>query len=209
MSLNRQDACRHFMSAGSSVSATSPAIATTAGQTLIINLNADGAQTITLAANSTAVSIAADIQAKVHALTAVTPANQTAFSSLICVSNLTGQYALISGLQGATSAVVVSGGTAAVALKLGVVNGGAETVGVFVRCLAYYAAAYAGKSQAWEVSTLPTDLPLAQQANPTDTQVSAISDPKATTLYNSWVTGLASSAAPEVAHTGMATVVVP
>src|SRR5579883_1766980 len=69
------------LTAGTSVSGNTAATTVTAGETLFINLNGDGVQTISLAANATGAAIAADIQTKVRALVAVVPANQPAFTN--------------------------------------------------------------------------------------------------------------------------------
>ena len=117
--------------AGSSVSAATPATTTGAGN-IQVNLNGDGAQTIALGANVTGLLIAADIQAKVRALTAVTPANQAAYTSFTAVYAST-LYTLTSGTLGTSStAVVTDGATSDVAagLSLGVPNGGTEAAGV-------------------------------------------------------------------------------
>ena len=118
------------LAAGVSTSDTSAAISVSAGQTLLININGDGIHSIALAANSTGVAIAADIKAKVQALAAVTPSNQPAFSGFSAVFNgVTNQYTLVSGVPGVGSSVVISGGSAAPGLLLGLANGGVETVG--------------------------------------------------------------------------------
>ncbi len=114
--------------AGTSVSAAAPATATTAGDTLTLALNGEIAQTITLATSASGAAVAADIQAKVRALTAASAANQAAYTAFTCV--FTAVYTLTSGLPGAGSAVVVSAGTAAVPLKLGLGNAGSEAAGI-------------------------------------------------------------------------------
>lgn len=95
------------------------------GQTVVVNLDGDGARTITLAANSTGATIAADINSKVRALTAIVPAKQTSYDYFRCVYHGT-QYGLLVPDTSDTATVVVTGGTAAAALKLGVANGGTE-----------------------------------------------------------------------------------
>ncbi len=113
--------------------ASGPASATTlvGGETLTIDLDGDGAQSITLAANTTGAAIATDIQAKVRALTAASPANQAAFDNFICTYNAsTGSYKLLSGTNTAASAVAVTGGTGQAALKLDAA-GGATSSGAF------------------------------------------------------------------------------
>lgn len=108
---------------GISVSGTTPATTMTA-LALSLNINADGVQTITLSVNDTGPEIALDIQTKVRALTAVTPAKQAAFDGFTCqyIDNV---YWLVSGASGTASAVVATG-AAAVTLKLGAANGGTE-----------------------------------------------------------------------------------
>lgn len=113
---------------GTSISDASPAIATTAGDTLELALNGEVAQTITLATSATGAAVAADIQAKVRALTAASAANQSAYTAFTCA--FTTVYTLSSGKPGTGSAVVVSTGTTATALKLGVADGGTEAVGL-------------------------------------------------------------------------------
>ncbi len=113
--------------------ASGPASATTlaGGETLTIDLDGDGAQTITLAANTTGAAIAADIQAQVRALTAAAPANQGAFDNFVCTYNAsTGSYKLLSGSNTATSAVAVTGGTGQATLKLDAA-GGVTSSGAF------------------------------------------------------------------------------
>lgn len=117
----------YSLSLPTSISAASPAIATTAGDTLTLNINSDGAQTIILATSATGAAVAADIQAKVNALTAATPSNQTAYDSFTATYT-GGLYTLTSGTT-PVGTVTVTGGTAAVPLKLGTANGGIETEG--------------------------------------------------------------------------------
>lgn len=112
---------------GTSVSGATPATATTSGDTLILNLNGDGAKTIILATSGSGAAVAADIQAKVRALLANSPVNQVAYDGFTAV--YTTVYTLTSGTLGTGSSVVVTGGTAAAALKLGVANGGTEVAG--------------------------------------------------------------------------------
>jgi len=115
---------------GTSTSAASPAT-TTAGGNMRVNLNGDGLQTIAVAANVTGVAIAADIQAKVRALTAVTPANQAAYDSFTCTYT-SSLYVCTSGSTGFSSSCVIRDGLTAdvaAALKLGVTNLGTEVSG--------------------------------------------------------------------------------
>jgi len=116
---------------GCSISGLNAGEIVTAGLTLTINLNGDGAQSISLAANITGLTVAADIQAKVRALTAFTPSNQSAYDNFLAEFNtILIQYSLASGTDGPSSTVVVSGGTAAATLKLGIANGGFEETGL-------------------------------------------------------------------------------
>ncbi len=112
---------------GTSISAAIPATATTAGDTLILAINGESTQTITLATSASGAAVAADIQAKVRALTAKDSALQAAYDRFTCA--YTTVYTLTSGMAGSNSAVVVSAGTAAVALKLGLGNAGSEAAG--------------------------------------------------------------------------------
>lgn len=100
------------------------------GLTLDIDIDADQVQTIILAVNVTGATIAADIQAKVQALIANDPAKQGSYNSFTATFNATNnQYTLTSGGVGLTSSVVITGGTAATALKLGVAAGGTDVIG--------------------------------------------------------------------------------
>jgi len=113
------------------LSGASAASSTTAGDTLIINIDSDGAQTITLATSATGAAVAADIQAKVQALTAATSSNQGAYDSFTCTYNVgAGSYKLVSGSNSSSSVAAVSGGTAQAALKLSTATG-SSTTGAF------------------------------------------------------------------------------
>jgi len=105
-----------------------------AGGDMIINLNGDGGQPITLAANITGLAIAADIQAKVRALTAVTPSNQPAYDNFTATFDaITIQYILASGTSTIGSSLVITNAllnNMATPLKLGVANGGIELAAV-------------------------------------------------------------------------------
>lgn len=116
------------MTAGTSTSASSAGTSVFVNDTIILNVDGDGVKTILLAANTTGVAIAADIQAKVRALAATSPVKQLAYNGFTTVFT-GGQYVLTSGIFGSGSTVVVSGGTTAVNLKLGVSNGGTEAAG--------------------------------------------------------------------------------
>ena len=125
-----RDSTFYARARGTSKSGTSPATTTTAGDTLTINLHADGAQTITLATSASADLVAADIQAKVRALTPNNEGNSAAFTGFVCFYDISmSRYYLMSPFYGQYSTVVVSGGTVADELKLGTSNGGTETDG--------------------------------------------------------------------------------
>ena len=110
------------------ISGSSAGTSVSAGTTLTINLDSDGAQTITLAANSTGAAIAADIQSKVRALTAATASNQPAYDNFTCTYNsVTGTYKLVSGTNTSSSSVSVTGGTAQSTLKLSAATGASST----------------------------------------------------------------------------------
>lgn len=115
---------------GKSLSGAAAATSTTSGDTLSLNLNGDGAQTINLATSAAAADVAADIQAKVRALTAADSAKQAAYDSFSASwdSGAT-KYSLESGTIGQGGSVEATGGTAAAALKLGPANGGTESAG--------------------------------------------------------------------------------
>lgn len=114
---------------GQSVSGAAPAVAVSEGATLQISLDGDGARTITLGAGSTAAAVAADIQGKVRALPPNDGANAAAYSGFVCAYNsiLQKYYLVVPTWEGGTA--VVSGGTAAAPLKLGIADGGTEVTG--------------------------------------------------------------------------------
>ena len=115
---------------GYSRSAAYAAINTAAGITLDLDVDGDGVQTIIISLHTSGSDVAADIQTKVRALTANIPTNQPAFDDFTCVFNGTiNQYTLTSGSTGIGSTVVVSGGTAAPSLYLGLTEGGYEVRG--------------------------------------------------------------------------------
>lgn len=98
------------------------------GGSLDINLDGDGAQTISLGQNVSGGTIAADVQAKVRALSAVSPQHQSAYNNF--EATFGSQYVLSSGSVGPTSSVVVTNSVDnATTLKLGATNGGTEYVG--------------------------------------------------------------------------------
>lgn len=110
-------------------SGASPATSTVSGQTLTLNLNGDGVQTIILATNATAAAVAADIQAKVRSLTANDLTKQALYRTFVAAF-VNGVYDLqAADTFSGTNTVVVTGGTAAPSLKLGTGNGGTETAG--------------------------------------------------------------------------------
>lgn len=132
----------YSLSLPTSVSAASPATTTTSGDTLILNINSDGAQTIILATSASGAAVAADIQNKVRALTAATSSNQDAYDDFTATFT-SGLYVLTSGTT-PIGTVVVTGGTAAVALKLGTANSGVETQGGNVSWVLSGAAVFTG-----------------------------------------------------------------
>jgi type VI secretion system secreted protein VgrG len=100
------------------------------GGTISINLNGDGVRTITLGADATGAAVAADIQAKIRALTANVGGNQPAYNTFTTTySNDTGLYTLTSGTTGSSSSVVVTGASDAAKLLLGLTYGGIELIG--------------------------------------------------------------------------------
>jgi uncharacterized phage protein gp47/JayE len=125
----------HLWPQGRSLSAPAPGTICVSGQTdqLQVNLDGDGAQTITLGSQTTGVAIAAAIQTAVRGLTAIIPGNQPAYDGFRCDYSTTtaGAYTLRSGTTGPTSRVIVTAGThdATIILKLGVAQGGTEVGG--------------------------------------------------------------------------------
>lgn len=117
---------------GSSLSGVNPASSVTSGLTLTIKLDQEtSAQTIVLALNDNVYNIAADIQAKVRVLTPLGFASPSAFTLFTARydDNLK-KLVLTSGTATTdlvNTAVAVTGGTAALALKLGAANGGTES----------------------------------------------------------------------------------
>jgi phage tail sheath protein FI len=130
----RTDVANTSTAAGTSTSGDTPATSLPADRrTLMIDLNGDGPQTVTLAAPTTTdAEIAAAIQAAVrdlNPLRSTTPAR--AFDQFTAAFT-GGHYVLTSGEPGRRSSVRVSnspGGNAATLLRLGRTNGGAETTG--------------------------------------------------------------------------------
>ena len=91
------------MAAGKIVGATGAT-----GTTFSINLNGDGAQTVTITAGLTGTALAAAVQSGVQGLVAANSALQAAYDQFTC--GYTGSaLTLTSGMVGSTSAVVISG----------------------------------------------------------------------------------------------------
>lgn len=117
-------------SAGTSVSGAAPATTATA-LTFSVNVNGDGAQSITVddAGTHTGAQIASVMQTQIRALTANSEFNQAAINAVTVV--YTTVYTVTSGSiakTGAPSSVVITGAGAST-LKLGVANGGTEAAG--------------------------------------------------------------------------------
>ena len=116
--------------AGTSVSGSSPATTAT-GRTFSVNIDGDGAQSITVddGGTHTGAHIATVMQAAIRALVANSAFNAASIAAVTVV--YTTVYTITSGSisqTGAPSSVVVTG-AAASTLKLGVANGGTEAVG--------------------------------------------------------------------------------
>lgn len=119
-----------IVASGYSRSGAYAAINIAAGETLDINVDGDGVQTIIHSLHITGANIASDIQTKVRALIANDPANQPAIDNFVCTFNGTlNQYTLTSGSTGIGSTVVITGGSSAPLLLLGLANGGYEVRG--------------------------------------------------------------------------------
>lgn len=115
---------------GTSVSGAMPAVTATS-LTFSVNLNGDGAQSITVddGGTHTGAHIASVMQAAIRALTAISSVNQAAYTNATVV--YTTVYTITSGVATSTqapSSVVVTG-TGAATLLLGIANGGTEVVG--------------------------------------------------------------------------------
>jgi uncharacterized phage protein gp47/JayE len=131
---------------GRSVSGQAPATSLASGvnDQVRLNLDGDGARTVLLGTQTTAVGIASALQAAVRALVALNPSHQSAYNTFRCDYGVTtpGAYTLRSGTPGPTSSCVVTPAASADAsgvLKLGLAHGGLESVGqatlaVPVRC---------------------------------------------------------------------------
>ena len=131
--------------AGTSRGAAAPSALTGGRTRLRININGDGFQEVDLSAAvptpapdlNSAANIAAAIQARVRALTKLrTSTEQNAFTNFLCeVSN--GVLLLTSGVANTAASVKVapaanSSQDATVLLRLGLLNGGVETIGAAV-----------------------------------------------------------------------------
>ncbi|MBN1203486.1 MAG: phage tail sheath subtilisin-like domain-containing protein [Myxococcaceae bacterium] len=121
--------------AGTSTSGATPATTLPADKRkLVINIDGDGPQTITLAGTlTTGTDIASAIVTAVTGLTRLrSSTDPEAFSQFACAV-VSGAYVLTSGSEGKQSSVEVTNdptaGNAATLLKLGVSNGGTETTG--------------------------------------------------------------------------------
>lgn len=121
---------------GRSISGQAPAGSLVGGSTdqLRVNLDGDGARTLTLGTQTTAAAIATALQTAVRALTAITSGNQPAYTGFRCDYSVitAGALTLRSGSTGPTSSVVVTPSTtndATQVLKLGLAQGGQESPG--------------------------------------------------------------------------------
>lgn len=162
--------------AGRSISAPNAATNIAAGYTLTLNINGDGVQTIgPISLHTTGASIAADIETQVRALTAFTPSNQPAYDNFTATFYLPAdQYTLTSGSNGPNSTAVVSGGTVAPLLKLGLVEGGEEIRGNTARLdFIPRRVLIVENSSGTQFTLAPTNTPLANQyvANLTTGQI--------------------------------------
>lgn len=83
----------------------------------------------------------------------------------------------------------------------------AEKNGAFVSCSLYYDADFNEQKTMFRVNVLATDLVGVQ--SPTDQQVQAVADPKATALYNEWKYRIESASAVTTVHRGQSATVVP
>ena len=131
--------------AGTSRGAAAPTALAGTRTRLRININGDGFQEVDLSAAvptpapdlNSAANIAAAIQARVRALTKLrTSTDQNAFTNFLCEVN-NGVLLLTSGVANAAASVKVASAAnssqdAAVLLRLGLLNGGVETIGAAV-----------------------------------------------------------------------------
>ena len=77
--------------------------------------------------------------------------------------------------------------------------------GVFVKALYTYNAAYSGRINNFEVTVIADDV----VESPTDEQIRAAADAKASTLYNTWTSALDADPVVESLVTGQAGEVIP
>jgi len=144
-----------FLQAGKSISAITAASVTIAGATLTMIVDGGIPQTIILVnAMHTGDMVADYIQSLVRAL---------GYTQFICAfDSIKIQYTLTSETVGPTSSIVITGGTAAVPLKLGVANGGVETVGSMAAGVSYMVHYFltdgAGKYSSIEVPVAGTEM---------------------------------------------------
>lgn len=161
---------------GRSISGQAPGVALTGGvnDRVTLTLDGDGPQTVSVGTWSTGVQVAAALEAAVRALTALTPSQQPAYTTFRCDYGVTnpGAYTLRSGTAGPSSSVVVTPAATADAthtLKLGLMNGGLESVGasslaVPVQCDQI---GVIGNVGAGQINTVVGSVPgIAQVANP-------------------------------------------
>ncbi|MCE9672848.1 phage tail sheath subtilisin-like domain-containing protein [Myxococcus stipitatus] len=134
----KADTANESTLAGTSTSGASPATSLPAGKRkLVVDIDGDGPQTLTLADPvTTGAEIATAISNAVHALPRQRASTKAeAFSGFTCAFS-GGAYVLSSGATGKQSSVKVSSDAsaadAASFLKLGTANGGAETTGAAV-----------------------------------------------------------------------------
>ncbi len=128
------DAANDSTAAGTSTSGSAPATALPADRRkLVVNINGDGPQTITLADPVTSgAEVATAITTAVRALTPLRGSTPGAAYSGFTATFAAGAYVLTSGATGKRSSVAVSASptdNAATLLKLGVTNGGSEVTG--------------------------------------------------------------------------------
>ena len=123
--------------AGTSISGSGAATTLpTDRKQLVIDVNGDGAQTVSLAgAVGTGAAIATAIESAVRGLTPLRSSTPAAAFTSFSAEFANDAYTLTSGARGKSSSVQVTSavsGNAATLLRLGVLNGGAETTGAGV-----------------------------------------------------------------------------
>lgn len=74
----------------------------------------------------------------------------------------------------------------------------------FHKCLMVYTGTHNTYMQVWEVEVLASDLP--GNTDPTDAEIQAVADPRATDLYNTWTAALGDIT--ESSHSGQAGTVI-